>query len=360
MTATAEIHARDSIRNRCLITVAALIAYRAVLAMPIPGVDLTSISGLHSIAALNRLSIAAVGLSAWAASLLIAELAVLLLPATSTRAIIDHGHANPFAPFVIALAVAIAALQGLGIASAMENVRNLVITPGPTFQLMTIATLIGGTMLVILIGRIIQTAGLGMGFWMILAASTLMDLLPQFAASIESVRLGSAGLPALIACLIVLAAAYYAIAFLIDRRRAAGFRAAEPILWPIGIFWLVLANAILPLAFIVSRQFTSDEQQQNDFVSQVIPPQPFGLLLVFLGLAAITYRYAAREQSRALWPLTLTVLVALFIADALLRLYPATAATGFSLSPGKLIIIATVGTMIINGVRQRWNAAGQT
>ena len=359
MTTSNPLQIQDDLRTRCLITIAALIAYRAVLAVPLPGIDLQSVTGVHALEALNRLSIAAVGLSAWTAALLIGELATLLLPAKATRYISNRGHADPFAPFLIALAVAIAALQGFGIATAMERVRGLVITPGPAFQVMTMATLIGGTMLVILIGRAIQRTGLGMGFWIILAASTVMDVIPQLAASIESVRLGSAELSALLICLLVLAASYYVVAFLIDRRRSMGFAAPEPILWPIGIFWLVLANVLLPLAFVVSRQFTSDEQQQNDFVSQVIPPQPFGLLLTFLGLAAITYRYASREQSRTLWPLTLIVLFALFVADAFLRLYPETAATGFALSPGKLIIIATVGALITDGIRQRWSAADQ-
>ena len=132
--------------RRVVLTIAALVVLKLASFIPLPGMALYDLmQTTHG--AVKRLSFVAIGPIAWITPVTFAELLVLLLPAHLTARITHTAHANPFAWPIVAFACATAALQGYGIAVAMEHVPRLVVEPGIWFQTVTCVSLVAGTSL---------------------------------------------------------------------------------------------------------------------------------------------------------------------------------------------------------------------
>lgn len=337
---------QTDIVRRIAVTMLALAAYRALSIVPLPGISLAGTANLDP-STMHRLSIAALGLAAWMPAVMLAEIAVLVLPDTWTKRLSRFGHAAPFAALIVALALAFSVLQGAGIAVALEQSRNLVDEPGALFKLTTIATLAGGTALTIVLARIIETAGIGSGFWVLLAASSATELASGAVRAATRALSGIAGQNEILIPVATVIAVLAIVALILTRARA-GFLAGEPVVWPIAIYGFVLTNLVLPLGLLIDRDFFNQAEKLAVFM----PDHPIGLAIAALLLALITYRYARNESSIPLWPATLAVLFGTLLLSALANLFVAT----YALYPGKLVVATAVAAMIALSIQQRWNA----
>jgi preprotein translocase subunit SecY len=146
-------------------------------------------------------------------------------PANARR--VDH--------YVLIGSLLLAAMQGYGIATGLEEARNLVDEPGPQFQLNVVATFVAGTALLVWLAALISRHGLGSGVWILLLAPYLAGL-PSFAVGVmEAVRSGvmsQADIVAVLACVLI------GVAILAALSRAlagSGMPLDRTLVWPLFI-----------------------------------------------------------------------------------------------------------------------------
>lgn len=334
-------HSRNDVIYRVVATLAALILFRLALSLPLPGLSLEHVSPADA-STLGRFSIATIAITAWLSVVAIAELLVLLLPKTWTRLIALDGHADPFAKPLIVLAILLAAVQGYGLAMAMQAVPGLVVEPGSFFVLSTCVSVAGGTAIAVVVAAFIQTAGVGRGFWVLLAATHGLSAIVAAGRDIASSMGGGAVFPvmSLIVVLVFCVVVASVVALVLARRRM-GHAAVEPVIWP-----LVLYGIIIPWIAVLLAQLVG--AQDPRIYAVVLPNRPLGLFLLGAILAGICWRYASMERSGPfLWPTVGFLFVACVAA------YAARDVNLVSVSPGLVVLFATIATVIVDDLRGR-------
>lgn len=338
--------ARIDIVRRVLVTVAALVVFRFASIIPIPGIALDDPSfAKHDF--LQRLSFMAVGLIAWVSAVTLAELVVLLLPPRLTSQFTHEGHANPFALPIVVFAFAMSALQGYGIAVALEQMRTLVVDPGFSFRLVTSISMMTGTAFAVCLARMIQTAGVGWGFWVLWAALGLDNLGIEAARLIAMVQQGAIG-P--LSALAVGAGAVATIAgavLLLLARRNMGLHKAEPIVWPIHLYALVIPWIGVLYGVVADGLF----EQERAF-EMLLPERPIGAILAALLIAAFVWRMTSRERGRP-FSLPTTALLLMALAASLIAKH---ATGGLWFPAATLMLVSAVGTAIVTTICERWNS----
>ena len=170
--------------RRLAVTAAALAAYRLGVHVPVPGLVPETVAELfkpgdHAVA---RLSIFALGIMPLLSALILAEIVKIIAPTARRWEGIHYA--------VIVAALLMAAVQGAGLAGALQDVPHLVADPGSSFRLICTATLVAGAALVIALAAVIDRAGLGMGVWLIFLAPALAELPQNLAAIAQLYEMG--------------------------------------------------------------------------------------------------------------------------------------------------------------------------
>ena len=321
-------------------TLAALAALRALQDIPISGLDFALLPDLDA-EATYRLSIAAVAPTAWLSAVALGELAKLIFPLPMLRTEARRCHADPFAVPLVALALVLSGIQAAGIASALENIPELVPEPGTTFRFATVATLVGGTALTIAIAGIISTAGIASGFWVFLAASAAYDFIPALLPVYLRTEIGLTPVRLALLQVFVLLVCIAAVVALILARNRMGHRRGEPVVWPLLLAGLLKQNIGALFAFLAEAVY-------GDILPVVMfaPDRPLGLGITVLLIAAITWRYAKREQSLLLAVPTGVLLAAIATLDAWAR----NDAHAMDLAASEPVLVATVAAVIAIGL----------
>lgn len=333
--------------RRVLITLVALALWRLGLAVPIPGIDLFTYPDAGG-ASLSRFSILALGIVPWLSAVTLSELAVLLLPAHITARIASGGHANPFAKPIVVLALGFAVFQGYGIAVALEAIRNLVSEPGLGFRLSTSFTFAAGAAVTIALARVIQGEGIGWGFWVLLAAQSVRDVAQGAVQMLWSIQQGVAGPLAALAVAAASAAAIAAVVLLLETRRKAGLGAAEPIVWPLQLYGLVIPWVAVGLQ--IAAGTLADAGPVH---TVLLPDRPLGALTMAALVTAFVMAYARREGGRALACVTAAVLIAIACIPLAARRLELDIV--YLPSVGHLVLIGAAGYVIVTTLRERWN-----
>jgi hypothetical protein len=158
------------IGRRLFVTLGALFLYRLGCQIPLAGVDLSFLIGTPGApdASFAHLSIFALGVMPIFIAMMIFEIAKMAFPAL--------GHWTHLRRAILIGALALAALDGFGIAKALEYREGFVIEPGWAFRLETIATLAAATALLGWLAEQMTRYGLGDGLWLLLIAPFLVQL----------------------------------------------------------------------------------------------------------------------------------------------------------------------------------------
>ncbi|MDT7934593.1 MAG: preprotein translocase subunit SecY [Sphingomonadaceae bacterium] len=191
------------LKKRLIFTVGALIVFRLLSFIPIPGVDPQALAGLFSRqqggvldffntfsgGALQRMSVTALNVTPYITASIIVQLLTSLIP--SFVALKKEGEAgrkklNQYTRFGT---VALAAAQGFGVATWLEA-SNVVMDPGILFEVMAVVTIIGGTMFLMWIGEQITSRGIGNGVSLIIMAGIVAHLPVSLAGLFEQVSTG--------------------------------------------------------------------------------------------------------------------------------------------------------------------------
>jgi preprotein translocase subunit SecY len=193
------------LKRRLFFLLGSLIVYRLGAHIPVPGIDPQALAeifsrqqsgilgmfNMFSGGALRRFSIFALGITPYISSSIILQLMTYAVP--QLEALKKEGEAGrrKITQYTRYGTVALALFQGTGIALLAESQPNLVPIPGMVFRLVTVTTLVTGTMFLMWLGEQITERGLGNGISILICAGIVAGLPNSVAGMLELVNKGS-------------------------------------------------------------------------------------------------------------------------------------------------------------------------
>jgi preprotein translocase subunit SecY len=223
------------LRKRLWFTIGALVVFRFLSHVPLPGVDPRALATLYdttrggvldffnnfSGGALERMSVIALGVMPYITASIVVQLSTSLSP--QLAAIKKEGESgrkrlNQYTRYGTVL---LTAIQGWFIAVGLENWGaaqgiSAVIEPGLLFRVTCVVSLIGGTMFLMWIGEQITSRGIGNGVSLIIMAGIVSQLPRALVNLFEGARTGTMN-PLLILGILVLAIGLIAFICFMER-----------------------------------------------------------------------------------------------------------------------------------------------
>ena len=199
------------LKNRIWFTIGALIVFRLLSFVPLPGVDPVAQAALYannaaggvldifntfSGGSLERMSLIALGVMPYITASIVVQLAASLSP--TLAAIKKEGESgrkklNQYTRYGTVL---LTAVQGYFLASGLESLAaangiRAVVEPGMMFRLVATISLIGGTLFLMWLGEQITSRGIGNGISLIIMAGIVAQMPRLIANLLEGGRTGS-------------------------------------------------------------------------------------------------------------------------------------------------------------------------
>jgi preprotein translocase subunit SecY len=200
------------LKNRIWFTVGALIVFRLMSFVPLPGVNPLILETLYSKTqggildifntfsggSLQRMSLIALGVMPYITASIVVQLAASLHPALASLKKEGETGRKKLNQYTRYGAVLLTAIQGWFIAAGLEaygasSGLQAVVAPGVMFRVGAVISLIGGTMFLLWLGEQITSRGIGNGVSLIIMAGIVAQM-PSFIAQLfEGGRSGSIG-----------------------------------------------------------------------------------------------------------------------------------------------------------------------
>jgi preprotein translocase subunit SecY len=294
------------LKKRLWFTLGALIVFRMLSYVPLPGIDPTQLGLLaqqtqggvldffnnFTGGALSRMSIVAMGVMPYITASIVVQLATSLSP--QLAAIKKEGESgrkrlNQYTRYGT---VGLTAIQGFFLVQGLEAAGastglNPVVEPGWTFTATAVVSLIGGTMFLMWIGEQITSRGIGNGISLIIMAGIVARLPVTVVQLFESGRTGSidvlrlmfviAGVIALVLFICFMERAQRRILIQYPKRQTARGVQAERSHLPLklntaGVIPPIFASSLLLLPLTITQfagQATVGESWWGDFISNL-------------------------------------------------------------------------------------------
>jgi preprotein translocase subunit SecY len=223
------------LKNRIWFTLGALVVFRLISFVPLPGIDPLALSSLFdqtrggvldffnmfSGGALERMSLIALGVTPYITASIVVQLLTSLIP--SFMALKKEGEAgrktlNQYTRYGT---VFLTILQGYGIAVGLESWGagqgvSAVIDPGWFFRISTVISLLGGTMFLMWLGEQITSRGIGNGISLIIMAGIVAQLPVALGTMFEQGRTGALS-PGFVLLIAIVALATIAVICVFER-----------------------------------------------------------------------------------------------------------------------------------------------
>ena len=198
------------LKKRIWFTIGALILFRLLSHVPMPGIDPRAMAQLFNTqrggvldffntfsgGSLERMSIIALGVMPYITASIVVQLGATLYP--SWQALKKEGEVGrkKLNQYTRYLTVALTTVQGYFIAVGLEtlgaaNGLQAVIEPGMLFRVGAVISLVGGTMFLMWIGEQITSRGIGNGMSLIIMAGIVATLPTTLYNLFEGGRSGS-------------------------------------------------------------------------------------------------------------------------------------------------------------------------
>ncbi|MGE0011868.1 MAG: preprotein translocase subunit SecY [Azoarcus sp.] len=206
------------LKSRLLFLLGALIVYRLGAHIPVPGIDperlaelfqsqaggILGVFNLFSGGALSRFTIFALGIMPYISASIIMQLMTVAVPQFEALKKEREAGRRKITQYTRYGTLVLALAQSLGIAMALEGQAGLVLDPGLTFRLVSVATLVTGTMFLMWLGEQITERGIGNGISIIIFAGIAAGLPNAIGGLFELVRTGAMHpFTALLICVLV-------------------------------------------------------------------------------------------------------------------------------------------------------------
>ncbi|MEH3157479.1 MAG: preprotein translocase subunit SecY [Sphingomonas taxi] len=221
------------LKKRLWFTIGALIVFRLLSYVPLPGIDPTALGLLSqrttggvldffntfSGGSLSRMSLIALGVMPYITASIVVQLATSLSPQLAAIKKEGESGRKKLNQYTRYGTVALTAIQGYFIAVGLEalaatNGVQAVIEPGMTFRIAAVISLIGGTMFLMWLGEQITSRGIGNGVSLIIMAGIVAHLPTTLVNLLEGGRSGSIDAVRLIGIVVAVVALILFICFM--------------------------------------------------------------------------------------------------------------------------------------------------
>jgi preprotein translocase subunit SecY len=198
------------LKKRLWFTLGALIIFRLLSFVPLPGIDPLALSSLFdqtkggvldffnnfSGGALHRMSIVALGVMPYITASIVVQLATSLSPTLAAIKKEGESGRKKLNQYTRYGTVFLAAIQGYFIAVGLEAWgasagQSAVLDPGLLFRITCVISLVGGTMFLMWLGEQITSRGIGNGVSLIIMAGIVAQLPTTIGQSFEGMRTGA-------------------------------------------------------------------------------------------------------------------------------------------------------------------------
>ncbi|MEG9862393.1 MAG: preprotein translocase subunit SecY [Parvularculales bacterium] len=221
----------DELKKRIWFTLGILLVYRLGTYVPVPGIDPVALqqlfeqnqSGiigmfdLFSGGAVGRMAIFALNILPYITSSIIIQLMTAVSPHLNQLKKEGEQGRKQINQYTRYGTVILAALQGYGIAVGLEATGNVVTDPGLFFRVVTVITLVSGTIFLMWLGEQITARGVGNGISLIIFAGIVAELPSALVATLELGRQGALSIVTILGMIVMVIAV---IAFIVFIERA--------------------------------------------------------------------------------------------------------------------------------------------
>ncbi len=200
------------LKNRIWFTIGALVVFRFLSFVPLPGIDPTALAALaeqtqggvldifntFSGGSLSRMSLIALGVMPYITASIVVQLGAALSPKLAALKKEGESGRKKLNQYTRYGTVGLTAVQGYFIAVGAESFASAqgvaaVVNPGMGFRIGAVVSLVGGTMFLMWLGEQITSRGIGNGVSLIIMAGIVAQM-PTFVAQMfEGGRTGSIG-----------------------------------------------------------------------------------------------------------------------------------------------------------------------
>jgi preprotein translocase subunit SecY len=211
------------LKKRLWFTLGALVVFRLLSFVPLPGIDPVSLSSLFqqtqggvldffnmfSGGSLERMSLIALGVMPYITASIVMQLATTMSPQLGALKKEGESGRKKINQYTRYGTVLLCAIQGYFMAVGLEGWganegQSAVLDPGMLFRITTVISLVGGTMFLMWLGEQITTRGIGNGVSLIIMAGIVAQLPQALAQMFEGGRSGSLD-PMVIMMIVVMA-----------------------------------------------------------------------------------------------------------------------------------------------------------
>ena len=323
------------LKKRIWFTVGALIVFRFLSFVPLPGIDPRVLTALYdqtrggvldifnafSGGSLERMSLIALGVMPYITASIVVQLAASLHPALAAMKKEGESGRKKLNQYTRYGAVLLTAIQGWVLASGLEaygasSGLQAVVNPGMLFRVGAVISLIGGTMFLLWLGEQITSRGIGNGVSLIIMAGIVAQLPTFFGNLFEGGRTGSISPFLIVGIVIMLIALVLGICFferatrrlLIQYPKRAtqrGMMNADRSHLPLklntaGVIPPIFASSLLLLPLTIT-QFAGNSISPDTTMGQAIVTlnqylghgKPLYMLLYALGIIFFAFFYTA-------------------------------------------------------------------
>jgi preprotein translocase subunit SecY len=192
------------LKKRLWFTLAALIIFRLLSFVPLPGIDPRALNNLFqttrggvldffnmfSGGSLERMSLIALGVMPYITASIVVQLATSMSPTLAALKKEGEAGRKKINQYTRYGTVFLCAIQGYFIAVGLEGWGaqqggSAVIDPGMMFRITTVVNLVGGTMFLMWLGEQITSRGIGNGVSLIIMAGIVAQLRPRSLQAVE-------------------------------------------------------------------------------------------------------------------------------------------------------------------------------
>jgi len=214
------------LRQRLLFVFAALIIYRIGTFIPVPGVNpqallqfmnsqqgtIVDVFNLFTGGALERFSLFALGVMPYISASIIMQLMSSAVPQLQQLKKEGSSGRQKITQYTRNFTVILAAIQGGGVAFALQGQSAVVLAPGFGFVFTAVVSLTAGTVFLMWLGEQITERGVGNGISLIIFAGIVAGLPRAVAGTLEMVNTGQLSIPAMLIILaLVLGVIYFIV-----------------------------------------------------------------------------------------------------------------------------------------------------
>ncbi|WP_375396874.1 preprotein translocase subunit SecY [uncultured Sphingomonas sp.] len=215
------------LKKRLWFTIGALIVFRLLSYIPLPGVDPTALGALaqrttggvldffnnFSGGSFKRASIIALGVMPYITASIVVQLATSLSPTLASIKKEGESGRKRLNQYTRYGTVGLTAIQGYFVAATLEA-QNVSVEPGMLFRIGVVVSLVGGTMFLMWLGEQITARGIGNGVSLIIMAGIVANLPTNLYNLAEGGRTGDLGAGRLIGIIVAVVAIVLFICFM--------------------------------------------------------------------------------------------------------------------------------------------------